>query len=159
MAAPLIMSNDLRNLDNSARFILQNKMAIAINQDPMGIQGRRLLKEKNHIEVYWRPLSHSASALVFLSRRTDMPSRYHTSLAKLKYDAGNYEAYDVFTDSTVKGLNATTEFTLSINPSGVVMWYVYPKQHSKETKTLHHQHKKASQFAFHKAEPAQLTVL
>lgn len=48
-------------------------------------------QEKNHIEVYWRPLSHSASALVFLSRRTDMPSLYHTSLAKLKYDAGNYE--------------------------------------------------------------------
>ena len=44
IAAPLIMSNDLRNLDNSARTILQNKMAIAINQDPMGIQGRRLLQ-------------------------------------------------------------------------------------------------------------------
>lgn len=44
MAAPLIMSNDLRNLDNSARAILQNKVAIAINQDPMGIQGRRLLQ-------------------------------------------------------------------------------------------------------------------
>lgn len=44
MASPLIMSNDLRNLDNSARAILQNKMAISINQDPLGIQGRRLLK-------------------------------------------------------------------------------------------------------------------
>lgn len=44
MAAPLIMSNDLRNLANSARAILQNKMIIAINQDPMGIQGRRLLQ-------------------------------------------------------------------------------------------------------------------
>lgn len=44
MAAPLIMSNDLRKLDNSARAILQNKVAIAINQDPMGIQGRRLLQ-------------------------------------------------------------------------------------------------------------------
>ncbi|XP_034384961.1 alpha-N-acetylgalactosaminidase-like isoform X3 [Cyclopterus lumpus] len=159
MAAPLIMSNDLRNLDNSARFILQNKVAVAINQDSMGIQGRRLLQEKNHIEVYWRPLSHSASALVFLSRRTDMPSLYHTSLAKLKYDTGNYEAYDVFTGSTVTGLNATTQFTLSINPSGVVMWYVYPEQTSKETETLHYQHNKASQFTFHKAEPGHLTVL
>lgn len=47
MAAPLIMSNDLRDLDNSARTILQNKMVIAINQDPMGIQGRRLLQVPN----------------------------------------------------------------------------------------------------------------
>lgn len=44
MAAPLIMSNDLRNLDNAARTILQNKVAISINQDPSGIQGRRLLQ-------------------------------------------------------------------------------------------------------------------
>ncbi|XP_075961484.1 alpha-N-acetylgalactosaminidase-like [Anarhichas minor] len=158
MAAPLIMSNDLRNLDNSARAILQNKVAIAINQDSMGIQGRRLLQE-NHIEVYWRPLSHSASVLVFLSRRTDMPYLYHTSLAKLEYDAGNYEAYDVFTGSTVTELNATTELTFSINPSGVVMWYVYPEQQSKQTETLHNQHNKASQFAFHKAKPVHLTVL
>lgn len=48
-------------------------------------------QEKSHIEVYWRPLSHSASTLVFLSRRTDMPYLYHTSLAKLNYEAGNYE--------------------------------------------------------------------
>ncbi|XP_045899696.1 alpha-N-acetylgalactosaminidase-like [Micropterus dolomieu] len=160
MAAPLIMSNDLRNLDNSARAILQNRVAIAINQDPMGIQGRRLLQEKSHIEVYWRPLSHSASTLVFLSRRTDMPYLYHTSLAKLNYEAGNYEAYDVFTGSTVTGLNANTEFTLSINPSGVVMWYIYPEQQSKDTETLYyHQHKTASQFTFHRAKPGHHTVL
>nr|XP_020478003.1 alpha-N-acetylgalactosaminidase-like [Monopterus albus] len=147
MAAPLIMSNDLRNLDNRARAILQNKVVIAINQDPLGIQGRRLLQERNRIEVYWRPLSQSASTLVFLSRRTDMPYLYHTSLAKLNYEAGNYEAYDVFTGSTVTGLNATTEIVLSINPSGVVMWYIYPEQ-SKQTETLHYQHKKTSRFTF-----------
>ena len=48
-------------------------------------------QEKSQIEVYWRPLSNSASTLVFLSRRTDMPYLYHTSLAKLNYDAGSYE--------------------------------------------------------------------
>uniref|UniRef100_A0A674EAC9 Alpha-galactosidase n=1 Tax=Salmo trutta TaxID=8032 RepID=A0A674EAC9_SALTR len=127
MAAPLIMSNNLRTLSSEARAILQNGAAIAINQDPMGVQGRRLLQERSHIEVYWRPLSQSASALVFLSRRQDMPYRYHTSLAKLNYTAGSYEAYDVFTGKTLSGLSATTEFTVSINPSGVVMWYVYPK--------------------------------
>ncbi|KAM9798524.1 alpha-N-acetylgalactosaminidase-like [Neosynchiropus ocellatus] len=128
MAAPLIMSNDLRSLDNSVRAILQNKVAIAINQDPMGVQGRRLLQEKSQIEVYWRPLAGSASALVFLSRRTDMPFLYGTSLGKLNYDAGNYEAYDVFSGALVKGINTTTALTISVNPSGVVMWYVYPKQ-------------------------------
>lgn len=48
-------------------------------------------QEKSHIEVYWRPLVKSASALVFLSRRSDMPFLYHTSLAKLHYNHGIYE--------------------------------------------------------------------
>lgn len=39
-SAPLIMSNDLRNLDPTAKWILQNAQAIAVNQDPLGIMGR-----------------------------------------------------------------------------------------------------------------------
>lgn len=44
MAAPLFMSNDLRTISSEARSILQNKIAISINQDPLGFQGRRLIK-------------------------------------------------------------------------------------------------------------------
>ncbi|KAM9355585.1 alpha-N-acetylgalactosaminidase [Pholidichthys leucotaenia] len=123
MAAPLFMSNDLRTISSGARSILQNKMAISINQDPMGIQGRRILKEKSNIEVYWRPLSNSASALVFFSRRTDMPYRYKTSLKQLNYTTGSYKIYDVFSDDTAL-LKDSTDFVVSVNPNGVVMWYV-----------------------------------
>ncbi|KAG7246687.1 hypothetical protein CRUP_015145 [Coryphaenoides rupestris] len=83
-------------------------------------------QEKSRIDVYWRPLSHSSHALVFLSRRQDMPYSYQSSLAKLNFPAGTYEAHDVFSGTTVSGLNDTAEFKVSINPSGVVMWYVYP---------------------------------
>lgn len=44
MAAPLYMSNDLRSISAEARAILQNKAAIAVNQDPLGLQGRRIVK-------------------------------------------------------------------------------------------------------------------
>ncbi|KAL2084849.1 hypothetical protein ACEWY4_020367 [Coilia grayii] len=133
MAAPLIMSNDLRTLTSDARNILQNKAIIAISQDPLGIQGRRLLQEKSRIEVYWRPLASSASALVFFSRRTDMPYRYHCSLDKLNYTAGLYEMYDVFTGEVLSLPSHTTPFTVSINPSGVVMWYIYPVARPTQT--------------------------
>lgn len=46
-----------------------------------------------------------------------------------------FQAYDVFTGSTVTGLNVSTEFTVSINPSGVVMWYVYPQAESVHRRT------------------------
>lgn len=39
MAAPLIMSVDLRTIKATHRDILLNKEAIAINQDKLGIQG------------------------------------------------------------------------------------------------------------------------
>ncbi|CAJ1061512.1 alpha-N-acetylgalactosaminidase-like [Xyrichtys novacula] len=131
MASPLIMSNDLRDLDPAMRAILQNKLVIAINQDPAGFQGRRLLKEKSGIQVFWRPLSHSYIALVFLSLRRDMPYRYSTCLSKLNISAGVYQVYDVFKSSTLPQINSTTDFTVTINPSGVVMWLIAPETQTR----------------------------
>ena len=42
LAAPLIMSNDLRSIRPEMKAILQNKDVIAVDQDALGIQGRRL---------------------------------------------------------------------------------------------------------------------
>ncbi|XP_068609804.1 alpha-N-acetylgalactosaminidase [Brachionichthys hirsutus] len=123
MAAPLFMSNDLRTISSGARSILQNQMAISINQDPMGIQGRRIVKENSGIDVFLRPLSNNASALVFFSRRKDMPYRYQTSLRKLNYPTGSYKIFNVFTEKTMM-LKDSTDFVVSVNPTGVVMWYV-----------------------------------
>ncbi|KAJ0026945.1 hypothetical protein NQD34_017945 [Periophthalmus magnuspinnatus] len=118
MAAPLFMSNDLRTLSSSARAILQNKMIISINQDPLGIQGNAF-----GIQIFWRPLSKNTSALLFFSRRSDMPYRYKTSLSKLNYTTGSYKVTDVYTYETTV-LKDSSEFVVSVNPSGVVMWYV-----------------------------------
>jgi alpha-N-acetylgalactosaminidase len=41
MAAPLIISVDLRTISNWAREIILNKNLIAINQDPLGIMGKK----------------------------------------------------------------------------------------------------------------------
>lgn len=82
---------------------------------------------KSHIEVYLRPLVNDAYALVFFSRRTDMPYRFHSSLAQLNFTSSRlYEAQDVYTGGVISGLQAETVFTVIINPSGVVMWYLYP---------------------------------
>lgn len=44
LAAPLFMSTDLRTISAQNVDILQNTLMIKINQDPLGIQGRRVLK-------------------------------------------------------------------------------------------------------------------
>lgn len=44
LAAPLFISTDLRTISAQNKDILQNPLMIKINQDPLGIQGRRILK-------------------------------------------------------------------------------------------------------------------
>uniref|UniRef100_A0A8C5PTV7 Alpha-galactosidase n=1 Tax=Leptobrachium leishanense TaxID=445787 RepID=A0A8C5PTV7_9ANUR len=44
MAAPLLMSNDLREISAESKALLQNKEVIAINQDLLGAQGYKILK-------------------------------------------------------------------------------------------------------------------
>ncbi|CAO2601493.1 Naga [Lemmus lemmus] len=127
LAAPLFMSTDLRTISPQNIDILQNPLMIKINQDPLGIQGRRIFKSKSQIEVFKRPLSNGASALVFFSRRTDMPYRFHSSLLELNFPGSReYEGQNVFTGDVISKLKSETNFTVIINPSGVVMWYLYP---------------------------------
>lgn len=44
MAVPLILSVDLRTISDWASELILNKNIIAINQDPLGAMGRRILK-------------------------------------------------------------------------------------------------------------------
>jgi alpha-galactosidase len=66
-ASPLIMGNDLRNPSKETIEILTNKEAIAVNQDILGFEGFRFLNE-NGLEVWAKPLSNGAWAIMFLNR-------------------------------------------------------------------------------------------
>ncbi|KAH7719936.1 Melibiase family protein [Aphelenchoides avenae] len=55
-SAPLIMSNDLRTIDPESREILLNRGVIAIDQDPLGIMGRMVLRVSN-VYVYVKPVT------------------------------------------------------------------------------------------------------
>ena len=46
MAAPLIMSTDLRTIKQEHKDILLNQNVIKINQDPLGIQGKRVVRNQ-----------------------------------------------------------------------------------------------------------------
>ncbi|XP_006901218.1 PREDICTED: alpha-galactosidase A [Elephantulus edwardii] len=76
MAAPLLMSNDLRHINPQARALLQNKDVIAINQDPLGKQGYLLRKEDN-FEVWERPLSSLSWAVAVRNVQEIGGPRFH----------------------------------------------------------------------------------
>merc|ERR1712243_335227 len=54
-AAPLIMSADLRSIRPEFKEIMLNRNLIKLNQDPLGVQAKRIIQGKD-IDVYSRPI-------------------------------------------------------------------------------------------------------
>lgn len=109
MAAPLIAGNDLASMTEETRAILLNRDVIAVDQDPLGIQGHRVVRDGDR-EVWAKPLANGGRA-VLLWNRGDMPVRINADWialglpkstrlivrdlwrhAALGMYAGNYEA-------------------------------------------------------------------
>ncbi len=67
MAAPLMAGNDLRNMKSEIKEILLNKEVIAVDQDALGIQGRRVKKDGD-FEVWSKELNDGSRAVVLLNR-------------------------------------------------------------------------------------------
>ena len=67
MAAPLMAGNDIRSMNSEIRDILTNKEIIAVDQDALGLQGRRAWKEGD-LEVWSRQLQDGSRAVLLLNR-------------------------------------------------------------------------------------------
>lgn len=52
MAAPLLVSADMTSLSAHALSLLTNKLALAINQDPLGVMGRQKALVGSHNIIY-----------------------------------------------------------------------------------------------------------
>ncbi len=71
-AAPLLAGNDVRGMTPDVRSILLNKEVIAVDQDPMGVQGHRV-DRRGDIEYYAR-LLNSADVALLIVNRADAPN-------------------------------------------------------------------------------------
>ena len=67
LAAPLIAGNDLEQMDAATREILTNREVIAVDQDPLGIEGH-LAYRHGEAEIWVRPLVGGREAVVLLNR-------------------------------------------------------------------------------------------
>jgi alpha-galactosidase len=66
LAAPLIAGNDLRSMNEETHDILTNKEVIAVDQDALGIQGRRVKKDGDS-EIWSKQMSDGSRAVVLLN--------------------------------------------------------------------------------------------
>jgi alpha-galactosidase len=68
LAAPLLAGNDLSHMDETTRDILTNPEVIAVDQDPLGIQGDRV-SAIGPVEVWMKPLRGGGKAIGLFNRR------------------------------------------------------------------------------------------
>lgn len=94
LAAPFLISNDLRDIKPEIKELLLNSEIIKVDQDPLGIQGQRV-NTGNNIEVWTRPVEpivngHYSYAVAIVSRRTDgHPHGFNVTLKELSLDYPN----------------------------------------------------------------------
>jgi len=84
-AAPLLAGNDVRGMSDDTKSILLNKEVIAVDQDPMGVQGHRA-DRSGEIEYYARPLSDGGMALVVVNR-ANAPSTVRIPWSEMRIPA------------------------------------------------------------------------
>jgi len=120
MASPLIMSTDLRNLRPDARALLLNRMAISINQDPMGKQGKRI-SSQGSIQIWTRPLSGGSFAFAFLNTGTGgTPTKVSMTVKDLGFSAtAGYNITEVFDGKNMGAFKPSDTFSAYVNPTGV----------------------------------------
>jgi alpha-galactosidase len=85
-AAPLLAGNDVRTMSDDTKSILLNKEVIAVDQDPMGMQGK-VVGQMNNVEFYGRPLNNGDSALVVVNR-ADSATSMKMSWGEMHVPAG-----------------------------------------------------------------------
>jgi len=116
LAAPLLAGNDLRDMKPETLAILTNRDVIAIDQDSLGRQGRRVKKDGD-VEIWTKPLSGGATAVGVFNRGTGEVS---TTLrcADLQL-CGGFRIRDLWTHAD-RGAFAET-YAVSVPSHGVAL--------------------------------------
>ena len=121
MAAPLILGNDIRSMSAATQSIVMNKDMIAIDQDPLGVQGLRYRTESG-LEYWLKPLESGDWAFCILNR-TLTPrtitldfADFHMfdNLTRLTFQTAthNYKVYNIWAGKEEAPSNKTRKVTI-----------------------------------------------
>jgi alpha-galactosidase len=123
MASPLMAGNDIAHMTPAIRSILLNKAVIAVDQDRLGEQGRRI-DAKGDMEVWMKPLVGGARAVLFLNRG-EAPGTIGVTWRALGYPARlEAKVTDLWTGEVTE--HQSSALTRTVRPHAVVMLRIIP---------------------------------
>jgi hypothetical protein len=138
MAAPLILGNDVRKFlkedgsvdtDNKVLEILTNKNLIAIDQDKLGKQAKRIFTD-GVSDILVKPLENNEIALCFFNKgntQREMSitfNKLHNDIYVNLPIVDEYIACDLWTEETVE---LTNSISASVAPHGVMVYKIKAK--------------------------------
>jgi alpha-galactosidase len=118
LAAPLMAGNDIRQMTPEVRDILLNREVIAVNQDPLGKQGKKI-RDDGDLEVWSKPLNGEARAVILFNRgKQDATMSVSWQELGLPYDASP-AVRDLWQKKDLGPVKGT--FAVTVPPHDVVM--------------------------------------
>jgi alpha-galactosidase len=116
LAAPLLAGNDVRQMSEATRAALLNREVIAVDQDKLGQQARRVWQD-GAAEAWARPLAGGAWAVGLFNRGAE-PAKVRAKLSEIGI-TGKVKVRDLWAHAD-KGA-AETKLAETVEPHGVVM--------------------------------------
>ncbi|MFN8093269.1 MAG: alpha-galactosidase [Vicinamibacteria bacterium] len=123
-AAPLMAGNDLEKMTPEVKAILTNPEVIAVDQDPLGMAGRKVWDDGAR-EVWMRPLADGSRAVVLFNRGSE-PAPVTATWADLGLFPGGKAAVRDLWQHADAGA-ASGRYEAKVEPHGVVMVKVTPQ--------------------------------
>jgi alpha-galactosidase len=117
MAAPLIAGNDLRSMDPATLDILLAAEVIAVDQDLLGNQGKRITRSGDDLQVWSKILSGTNTRAVALLNLSDAAADITVSWAGIGLPAGAATVRDLWARADLGAFN--DNFSANVPAHGV----------------------------------------
>jgi len=125
MAAPLMAGNDVRDMTEETKEILLNREVIAVDQDPLGLQGRIVIDRGYGGQVWMKPLADGSAAVALLNI-TSKELELYVRWSQIGIPPGSAEVRDLWAHRDLGvhsdwGRHFDERFKAMVPPHGVVM--------------------------------------
>jgi alpha-galactosidase len=115
MAAPLIAGNDLRTMSQATKDILMAPEIVAVDQDPLGVQGTRVWDDGNSLNIWSKRISGTNTRAVFLLNGRSSAANITVNWSQIGLPSGNATVRDLWTRTDLGTFN--NSFTATNIPS------------------------------------------
>lgn len=122
MCSPLLLGNDLTKMSDSTLQIITNKEIIALNQDPLVYQARRIRKD-NDVQVWAKPLitTMSGEVAVALLNTSEILKNVELDVSQLGIDVKKGYSYRDLWKKQNYAYTTNSTLNFDVAPHGVVV--------------------------------------